>query len=308
VAGSFAEAEQQAGLTEDRLADLLVWLAGQSELPLNAAELAEVLWLARRLPVSPLRSVATPADHKPQMGQPSTQQAGQEHSHDDRLESEQVKRDDSLSTSSEISAPPPTAALLPAEALPQMGDVRQLIPVWLEDPSLLTLPLLMLRAMRTLLVRAESSHRASINEEETVEGYVRSVSWSPRGYRGMLVPVLEPLQEPRFELVLVLDGGLSMQLWERLHRDLCRMFRSGAAFRNFRLVKLTGPDGAILHEQLRFITNPERRCLLLLLSDCAGDHWWSGDVFPLLKSWASTMPMAFFRFCRAGCGSAQHWV
>jgi hypothetical protein len=129
--------------------------------------------------------------------------------------------------------------------------------------------------------------------------------------------------EPRFSVTLLVDRGLSMEVWQPLageFRDL--LVRSGA-FREVRMVELSPPrswegDGAVGYrpveaqqvvwkspKALRRSPPPlaaeARRSLLLVISDTAGPHWWDGLMFEALEAWSRRLPVAILH-------TLPHWM
>ena len=273
-----------------RFAALMLWLSEQGEAGLGARELAEVLWLTRLLPgeEEPAEVEEQPAAPAPLPLPLPSQPDAQEQS---------PKRDDEQDNAGQRSTPEPTsqaasAALLPVEALPSLEDLPQAVPVWLEDPPLLGQPLQLLRALAPLLTQTADSGRVQLDEQETVERHGRELGAQAGRRPAPITPVWQALPEPRFDLVLALDGGLSMGLWDRLLPELRRLFAAGGAFRDLRLLPLFDGEGQL--RPLAQLSPPARegRQLLLLLSDGSGEHWWSGALLPLLEHWGARLPFA----------------
>jgi formylglycine-generating enzyme required for sulfatase activity len=124
-------------------------------------------------------------------------------------------------------------------------------------------------------------------------------------------------------VTLLVDRGLSMEVWQPLageFRDL--LVRSGA-FREVRMVELSPPrswegDGAVGYrpveaqqvvwkspKALRRSPPPlaaeARRSLLLVISDTAGPHWWDGLMFEALEAWSRRLPVAILH-------TLPHWM
>ncbi|MFM7641003.1 MAG: SAV_2336 N-terminal domain-related protein, partial [Cyanobium sp.] len=191
------------------------------------------------------------------------------------------------------SQPTPSAALLPQVALPQESDARALLPVWLEDPPLLVDSLAFLRALAPLQAEQVQGPRLRLDEEATVEAFVASCG--PDGRGGCWRPVLVPIPEPRYELVLVIDGAPMMALWQRLVLDLQRALASCAVVRQLHVVKLAS-DGSVPTRQRRWCQpQQEGRRLFLLLSDCCGDAWWSGEMAERLAEWGQPESQAILQ-------------
>ncbi len=120
----------------------------------------------------------------------------------------------------------------------------------------------------------------------------------------LLQPVFEPCRGPAFdEVVLLLDGGVSMQVWRRQAEELQRVLASTQVFPRVRLEELEpGPvesamDPAARREAVEHLAGaakllPGARPLLLLLSDTAGRHWWDGRMFAALERWGRVCPTA----------------
>jgi formylglycine-generating enzyme required for sulfatase activity len=196
-------------------------------------------------------------------------------------------------TSASVSQPAPSAALLPQVALPRESDARALLPVWLEDPPLLVDSLAFLRALAPLQAQQVQGPRLRLDEEATVEAFVASCG--PDGRGGCWRPVLVPIPEPRYELVLVIDGAPMMALWQRLVLDLQRALASCAVVRQLHVVKLAS-DGTVPTRQRRWCQSlPEGRRLVLLLSDCCGDAWWSGEMAERLAEWGQPESQAILQ-------------
>jgi formylglycine-generating enzyme required for sulfatase activity len=192
-----------------------------------------------------------------------------------------------------VSQPAPSAALLPQVALPRESDARALLPVWLEDPPLLVDSLAFLRALAPLQAEQVQGPRLRLDEEATVEAFVASCG--PDGRGGCWRPVLVPIPEPRYELVLVIDGAPMMALWQRLVLDLQRALASCAVVRQLHVVKLAS-DGSVPTRQRRWCQPlPEGRRLFLLLSDCCGDAWWSGEMAERLAEWGKPESQAILQ-------------
>jgi formylglycine-generating enzyme required for sulfatase activity len=278
--------------------------------PPDSLTLAEVLWLAPLLlqvepdsgpaphPPDPAAERLKP-DSEPDDTIPSdlssdapAQLGGRQDRTDpvDPFESDDQAEDRAQSTPSPANA---AASLLPSEALPGAADVealRQLLPVWIEDPPLLADSLALLRALVPLQAQQVAGPRLRLDEEATVDAYVASCG--PDGAGGCWRPVLVPIPEPRYDLVLVIDGAPSMALWQRLVLDLQRALASCAVVRQLRLVRLDGEGGVPPGQRRWCQADPEGRRLLLLLSDCCGDAWWSGAMANQLAGWGDAASLA----------------
>jgi formylglycine-generating enzyme required for sulfatase activity len=156
----------------------------------------------------------------------------------------------------------------------------------------------LLRAMAPLLRRRPDPWHQRFDEEHTVDLYAQT---------GLLLPVFVPCQGSAFDEVLLLrDGGLSMQVWRRQAEELQRVLASTQVFPRVRLQELQpapvqleqdGPSRQRVAEQLARSAKlqPGGRTLLLFLSDTAGRHWWDGPMFAALAIWARSCPTAILQ-------------
>jgi formylglycine-generating enzyme required for sulfatase activity len=184
-----------------------------------------------------------------------------------------------------LATPTVQAGVLPPKALP----------VWLADPALLTDSLAIIRALKPLLKRVDAGLSRRLDEAATVEKIARTrLCW----------PITQPEQEPWFDIVLLVDRGSSMHIWDRLVKDIVRILRRYGAFRNVQPYDLM-VDAAVQPqpEAVRLISNPRRpghrpteiidqrgRRIVMVLSDCAAGYWWDGTLLPMLKDFGQVMP------------------
>ena|GEM_PF-1145816 len=280
---------------QERLTAVVQWLSNQAELPLSSLELAEILWLGPRIQPHPTRRPKTPTRTQapaPQPANPAPQQAdpavdaGARNEPPAPLEPPAAPSDATLPwffpATPQTPAPEPAALLLPKVMLPDAADGAAALPVRVAEAPPLGDRFALLQALRPLLGRKRDPLRRRLNETATVERFAES---------RLLLPVLEPRLVPRFEQVVVLvDGGVSMQVWHKLAHELRQVLNASQGFAQVRLVflqpqDLDGGQGAI---PLQLV---QPSCsLLLFLSDAAGRHWWDGRMFAALESWCRTRP------------------
>jgi hypothetical protein len=150
------------------------------------------------------------------------------------------------------------------------------------------------RALRPLRRPWLSGVHRHLDVDATVDHYTRT---------GMLVPQLTPAPEPWLEVIVVLDRGTAMAVWDETVRALTKMLRALAAFRDVRVWHLEHPPGdtAVLHDHhgrslsmhphAAHHTQPARR-LLLVVSDCAAPAWRQDALWRTLHTWGRTAPVA----------------
>ncbi len=208
----------------------------------------------------------------------------------DNLEEGSEIEDFSLTTSettprANIAAPIPQAGVLPPQTLP----------VWLADPAMLTDSLAVIRALKPLLQKVAAGTGKRLNEPATVDNIART---------RLCLPIMEPEQEPWFDIILVVDRGSSMHIWQRLVKDIVRILRRYGAFRDVRVFDLiVNQAERSTEDAVQLISKPQRpahrpselidqrgRRIAIVLSDCAGAYWWNGMLLPMLQDWGKIMP------------------
>ncbi|MFI1099152.1 SAV_2336 N-terminal domain-related protein [Streptomyces melanogenes] len=120
---------------------------------------------------------------------------------------------------------------------------------------------------------------------------------------GLILPVLKPDRRRQARLALLMDVSSSTVVWEQTFDELRQVCERAGAFREVQLHYLhEGADGrprvgsgvapgGHLADPSQF-WDPAGRQLTLLLSDCAGPMWRSGQLHRLLYGWARTAPLA----------------
>jgi formylglycine-generating enzyme required for sulfatase activity len=188
------------------------------------------------------------------------------------------------------------------------------LPVRLQAPRLLPPDQLLLDALRPLMGRVPAADRQQLDEEATAERCAE---------QRLPLPVYGGRAEPRFSVTLLVDRGLSMEVWQPLAREFRDLLVRSGAFREVRMVELSPPrswegDGAVGYrpveaqqvvwkspKALRRSPPPlaaeARRSLLLVISDTAGPHWWDGLMFEALEAWSRRLPVAILH-------TLPHWM
>jgi superfamily II DNA or RNA helicase len=150
------------------------------------------------------------------------------------------------------------------------------------------------RALRPLRRLRPSRVHRRLDLGATVDHYTRT---------GVLVPQLAPAAEPWLEVVVVVDRGTSMAVWDDTSLALTKMLRTLAAFRSVYVWHLEHPPQAppVLRNHhghsLRLDPSdpghvqPGHR-LLLVVSDCAARAWRHNDLWRTLHTWGRTAPVA----------------
>ncbi|WP_432191979.1 SAV_2336 N-terminal domain-related protein [Streptomyces sp. bgisy027] len=285
-----------AGGGGTRLTEALRVLAAAGQ-ELDADQVLDVLWLARRLPGgarAPLKRLARVEQPLPQ---PPAHDAP-EKAVSSPTAPEPDPDDPDLP---DLAAPSLYAAA--QQPLPTIPEIRlrqdpgpgKALPVRVPENKALTGELELGRALRPLRRRQASPHRLEIDEERTATELAET-----------LLPdvVLRPVQERWLHLVLLIDDGLSMLLWHRLGAELRTLLERLGAFAVTRVLGLdtSGSDEPRLHARpfrrdsapvpLSAVGDPSGRTLVLVVSDGMGASWRSGALHDLLSVWASRGPAA----------------
>ncbi|MFD0501491.1 SAV_2336 N-terminal domain-related protein [Streptomyces rhizosphaericus] len=150
------------------------------------------------------------------------------------------------------------------------------------------------RALRPLRRPWLSGVHRRLDIDATVEHYTRT---------NMLIPQLAPAPEPWLEVIIVLDRGTAMAVWDETVRTLTKTLHALAAFREIHLWHLehTRGEAPALHDHHGNVlalnrasthhTQPARR-LLLVVTDCAAPAWRQDILWRTLHAWGRTAPVA----------------
>ncbi len=281
----------------DSLAEALHWLASHGDAGLTTLELAELLWLASRLPAkqAPMirRAESSPAVAAPRPGRKAEQPDPAPPPPDPVSPEPSAQGPDPFAPAvfpagSSAGASDAAEPLLPLAVLPDPAAVAELqatLPVRLAQAPPLGDRAELLRALRPLLRRRPDPSCCTLDEERTAEAWAET---------GLLLPVLRPARAPWFEEVLVLvDSGLSMQVWHGLARELAAVLASSQVFARVRFETLAP-------ERLpRTSLSLQSGVLVLLLSDAVGLHWWDGRMFDALEVWCRRCPVVLLQLLPA---------
>ncbi|WP_330302415.1 MULTISPECIES: TIR-like protein FxsC [unclassified Streptomyces] len=189
-------------------------------------------------------------------------------------------------------APPPTST---ERALHErLGGANSRVrgdPVATARASGLPSPLEVTRALRPWKRRWRQGRRPALDIDATVDDYARS---------GELLPVFTPAPERWFDLVLVVDRSLAMQVWRESVADFTAVLDRLGAFRTLQVRSLGfAADGRpeLRDGQGRLMSpgqlkSPDARRLLVTVSDCASPGWHEAAVWRQLYQWAASTPVA----------------
>ncbi|MFF5855233.1 SAV_2336 N-terminal domain-related protein [Streptomyces sp. NPDC012751] len=277
-----------------RLADVLAEAAhGARPTPL---ELAEVLWLARRMspdagagpaaggsgatgsvPAGPdVPGQPPPSAPPPPSPPPSpSPSAGRPPSPPGEPRAEPA-------------APPSRVPLhLPARRPAPAAD-RPHTGLLAPAPPMLRHPLALQRALRPLARRTDAPVGHELDERATADRIAR-LGADPAWW----LPVLRPARERWLRLNLVYDAGPTMPVWRPLVRELHTVLAQSGAFRTVGLYAAAA-DGTVRGPDA--LAPADGRTVTLLISDCMGPQWRQGPAgtrwYATLHRWARRMPLA----------------
>ncbi|WEO93930.2 SAV_2336 N-terminal domain-related protein [Streptomyces sp. FXJ1.172] len=277
-----------------RLAEALRVLAACGH-DLDADQVLDVLWLARRLPAGtdapllreppPVPSRLAPGPDAPEPGPaaPQTQAPDPDDSDLPDLTAPALY-------AAARRSPVPEVRLAPSAPEP-----RRAMPVRVPEDKALADELELSRALRPLRRRLDSRYRTEIDEERTATQLAET---------GLPDVVERPVRERWLNLALLVDDGLSMLLWHRLGAELRTLLERLGAFATTRVLGLDTRSAREprLHARpfkpgsgalpLSTVNDPSGRTLVLVVSDGMGAAWRSGALHRLLAGWASRGPAA----------------
>ncbi|WP_405456678.1 DUF3427 domain-containing protein [Streptomyces sp. NBC_00101] len=150
------------------------------------------------------------------------------------------------------------------------------------------------RALRPLRRSRPSRVHRCLDLGATVDHYTRT---------GVLVPQLAPAPEPWLEVVVVVDRGTSMAVWDETSLALTKVLRTLSAFRSVHVWHLEHPPevtpllrdhrgGSLPVEPSDPRHKQPAHRLLLVVSDCAAPAWRQNDLWQTLHTWGRTAAVA----------------
>ncbi|WP_329364907.1 SAV_2336 family protein [Streptomyces sp. NBC_00669] len=182
-------------------------------------------------------------------------------------------------------------SLYPGEGYPgQVGSTPAGAALGVAVPEAGTLPqLLELQSALRPLQRYRSPARplrVELDESATAERAARA--------GGLLLPVFRPASHGDAAMQLLMDTSSSMFVWERMLRELSSVFERLGAFHEVHVRYLHATPDGTLGVSGRFdpepaslrsaeqLSDPTGRRITLMVSDCAGPLWRSGQAHRLL--------------------------
>jgi tetratricopeptide (TPR) repeat protein len=285
-------------MTVDRLIGLLIDL----DLDPDPRNVAEALWLAPFLPGQPAQPLA------PSKRPPTTPEDG--------AGSPILSGPDDLGlpgntppglnpTDVDVGLPSGAAARTGST---QGGGSRAALPM--RAPTMPALPhgRAISRALRPLRRRVSHRTRQVLDEQATVERISRSHAW---------LPVLRAEQARWLDVEIIVDSELSMIVWEPMIAEFQQLLAGLGAFRTIRHWSMassghgmrlrhgpasSGAGTRSPHE----LADPTQSRLILVVSDCVGRPWHTGEIHRELARWgrsnlvAILQPLPEYMWARTG--------
>jgi tetratricopeptide (TPR) repeat protein len=187
------------------------------------------------------------------------------------------------------------------------------------SPGVPALPgtLALARALRPLYRRMPSRTAEVLDEDATVRQAADADLW---------VPVSRPAPDRWLELALVVDDSASMVIWQRTVAELREFLTRMGAFRDVRTwrcdsdlrtadrltVQPEAVGGRGAGRDARELVDPSGRRVVLVVSDCIGQAWATGEMSRVLRLWGTGGPVAVVQPLPqrlwSACGPAFHTV
>jgi len=180
----------------------------------------------------------------------------------------------------------------------ERGSGEGVLAIGVPAAPVLPAPLELQRALRRLQAYRSPARplKTRLDEEATAELSAQA--------GGLIIPVHRAVVRRDARLQLVLDASSSMRVWHRMFDELEQVFGQLGAFSDIQVSYLhQGPDGepavsrspeapaAPLHSPER-LSDPTGRRIVVLVSDCAGPLWHSGQAHRLLHHLSKQGPVA----------------
>ncbi|WP_370665856.1 SAV_2336 N-terminal domain-related protein [Streptomyces sp. IBSBF 2507] len=286
-------------------------------LDVTAEDVADAVWLARRLGAAPSGAVGRPDPTTgPDRGPGSDPGSGSESepggtsergsetppaSPDPAAAADGAARPDPDPTvpGTRASTPVPLRTAGTATRRGDDGGTHVTVPVRAPAASALPGLLGLEKALRTVgryRVAGTEYTDGGLDEEATAER---------AAVTGFVLPVTRPGRSRRSDMRLLVDTGPAMAVWGQLVEELRQACQQSGAFAAVRVHHLYAdaagspaigpaaePGRALRLRSPDELHDPSGRSVTLLISDCVGTLWQSGGAQRLLRRWPRSSPLA----------------
>ena len=242
-------------------------------LALSAEELADILWLAERLPL-------------PTAGgeQPAPVPIGDDPGGKADADKQRIARDDAAADDAQTLRKDEGAAKGgPAAGIftPQMTGTISASTLRVPGVAATDHPEDMRRALQPFARRVPSRWHRVLDEDETASFAAETGVWSP---------VYRPVRERWFELSVVVEASASMELWDEALEEFLRLLRNQGGFRSVVAYRLDDPEGRTVstadgrrRHPVSHLLCGQRPHLMLLASDATSTPWHNGAAHAFLR-------------------------
>ncbi|MFI6352929.1 SAV_2336 N-terminal domain-related protein [Streptomyces sp. NPDC050743] len=284
--------------------DELIGKLRQGGLDLTAEDVADALWLARRLGTGPARDAPGPSPAEPgrplRDGTPTPVPPDAPHAPPDPGTGPRSARPDNSTAPVPLHMPTPGPSS--GRARPRPEGAAAAFPV--RAPAAGALPGLLgleqaLRALGRYRAASARAEDERIDEEATADRAAAG---------GILLPVTRPGRRRRCDVQLLMDTGPAMAVWGRMVEELRQACQQSGAFASVRVHHLYADDsgdtavplvgttaGPGRRTRLRpadELHDPTGRRVTFVISDCVGPLWQNGSAQRLLHRWPRGAPLA----------------
>jgi hypothetical protein len=147
------------------------------------------------------------------------------------------------------------------------------------------------RPLQAFSRRLASRSEDVLDEEATAEQAAKTGIW---------MPVMEPVREYGFDLLLVTEESETSPLWTDAVGEFERMLATQVAFRNVHRLRLRCEGGGELvdeHGNTGFLQHwrGSRTAQVLFVSDTLSPRWRDSDIHALLRTWCDTGPLTLLQ-------------
>ncbi len=262
---------------------------------LSAEEIADGLWLASRMTSAvPSRPEPEPAQEPsvPPKPSPVASSPPEPQSSETLVVVEETGEEPARRTE------PPAPRVLVAPLRPESMPAPEPLP----HPGGHDLPPGLDKALRPLNRRVASLRERELAEEETAVAAAESGVW---------LPVHRASTEHPYEVVLVVDNGSSMRIWQRTAEAFLLMLTRQGAFSDVKCVSIdTDAEKDLLIDTAHGtqchpaqLADPTGHRIILTLTDGVGRAWRNGAMFRVITSWSRVNPVSVIHV-----GPPERWA
>jgi WD40 repeat protein len=247
----------------------------RAEFPNDSLAIADALWLAQFLPLTPEIGTGGPKPDVPDLPSAISNKTPPSPEPSTPKPPRPSKPDTDLTDLSAGQATTPSGKTMPASR------------VNVAAAAALPNPLVLSRALRPFSRRYPSRSRLEFDEEMTVEQTIRNWRRPSPHYR--------PLPERWFDVALICEESPSMSIWRRTIHEFRLLLERQGSFRDVRVWRLQ-PGGKLFDRssprRWTAVGDPTGRRLILVVSDCVSAEWYNGTIGSLLLEWGRHTPVA----------------